>query len=50
MLASSKVGWCPVSAVSLDGTLIHKSGMITGGISSSQAKTKNWEEKEVSGT
>jgi len=48
-LASSGVGWYPASAVSLDGTLIHKSGMITGGISSREAKAKTWEEKEVTG-
>ena len=38
------------AAVSLDGTLIHKSGMITGGVSGNQAKAKHWEEKELSST
>ncbi|KAJ7598927.1 condensin complex subunit SMC1 [Mycena floridula] len=36
-----------VKAVTLDGTIIHKSGLITGGKSSHSAK--KWEEKDVQG-
>jgi len=37
----------PVKAVSLDGTLIHKSGLMTGGSSDIAIKAKRWEEKEI---
>ncbi|KAI0757514.1 condensin complex subunit SMC1 [Daedaleopsis nitida] len=37
-----------VKAVTLDGTIIHKSGLITGG-KSSQQSGKKWEEKDVQG-
>ena len=36
-------------AVTLEGTIIHKSGLITGG-KSSQTSGKKWEEKDVQGT
>jgi chromosome segregation ATPase len=36
------------AAVTLDGTVIHKSGLITGG-RSSQSNSKKWEEKDVQG-
>jgi len=36
-------------AVTLDGTVIHKSGLITGG-KSSHNTGKKWEEKEVQGS
>lgn len=35
-------------AVTLDGSILHRSGLITGGPSSSQ-KTKIWDEKDVDG-
>ena len=38
-----------IIAVTLDGTIIHKSGLITGG-KSSQTSGKKWEEKDVQGT
>nr|VWO99827.1 NOT4p [Ganoderma boninense] len=37
-----------VKAVTLEGTIIHKSGLITGG-KSSQTNGKKWEEKDVQG-
>lgn len=36
------------TAVTLEGTIIHKSGLITGG-KSSQTNGKKWEEKDVQG-
>ncbi|KAI9139793.1 hypothetical protein BKA69DRAFT_607804 [Paraphysoderma sedebokerense] len=36
-----------VKAVTLDGTIIHKSGLITGGTSASQSSSTRWEEKEI---
>lgn len=36
------------SAVTLEGTVIHKSGLITGG-RSTHAMTKKWNEKDVEG-
>ena len=36
------------AAVTLEGTIIHKSGLITGG-KSSQTNGKKWEEKDVQG-
>jgi len=38
-----------VKAVSLDGTVIHKSGLMTGGTSDIAARAKRWEEKDVEG-
>ena len=38
-----------VKAVSLDGTIIHKSGLMTGGTSDIAARAKRWEEKDVEG-
>lgn len=38
------------SAVTIDGTLIEKSGLMTGGISGVEGKATRWDEKEVSGT
>lgn len=38
-----------VKAVTLDGTIIHKSGLITGGRSTHDAGRK-WDEKDVQGT
>ena len=35
-------------AVTLDGTVIHKTGLITGG-RSSHGNTRKWEEKEIQG-
>ncbi|KIY73713.1 condensin complex subunit SMC1 [Cylindrobasidium torrendii FP15055 ss-10] len=37
-----------VKAVTLDGTVIHKSGLITGG-RSSQGSTKTWDENDIQG-
>ncbi|KDN52242.1 hypothetical protein K437DRAFT_221032 [Tilletiaria anomala UBC 951] len=37
-----------VKAVTLDGTVIHKSGLITGG-QSGQSPTRRWEEREMQG-
>ena len=37
------------SAVTLEGTVIHKSGLITGG-KSSHNTSKKWEEKEIQGS
>ncbi|KAK0520226.1 Structural maintenance of chromosomes protein 1 [Tilletia horrida] len=37
-----------VKAVTLDGTVIHKSGLMTGG-QTQQSATKRWEEREVAG-
>lgn len=37
------------SAVSLEGTIIHKSGLITGGRSSHDG-SKKWDEKDLQGT
>ena len=37
------------SAVTLEGTIIHKSGLITGG-RSSHGNNKKWDEKDVQGT
>ena len=36
-------------AVTLDGTVIHKSGLITGG-RSTRDSTKKWDETDVNGT
>jgi structural maintenance of chromosome 1 len=36
-------------AVTLEGTIIHKSGLITGGRSTHNS-SKKWDEKEVQGT
>ena len=36
-----------VKAVTLDGTVIHKSGLITGGQLGNQSATKRWEEREL---
>jgi structural maintenance of chromosome 1 len=38
----------PCSAVTLEGTVIHKSGLITGG-RSSHGNNKKWDEKDVQG-
>ena len=38
-----------VKAVTLEGTVIHKSGLITGGRSASEGGRK-WDEKDVEGT
>ena len=40
--------FCWVVAVTLEGTVIHKSGLITGG-RSSQSTGKKWDEKDVQG-
>ena len=37
-----------MTAVNLEGTIIHKSGLITGGKSSTQ-NAKKWDEKDVQG-
>jgi hypothetical protein len=34
-------------AVTLDGTVIHKSGLITGGRGGLDRKSERWEEKEI---
>ncbi|RUP47360.1 cohesin complex subunit psm1 [Jimgerdemannia flammicorona] len=39
-----------VKAVTLDGTVIHKNGLITGGQSGLTQGARRWEEKEVEGT
>ena len=36
-----------VKAVTMDGTVIHKSGLLTGGTSSAEATHKKWEDREV---
>jgi chromosome segregation ATPase len=36
------------SAVTLEGTIIHKSGLITGG-RSTHSSSKKWDEKDVQG-
>lgn len=38
-----------ILAVTLEGTIIHKSGLITGG-RSSHANNKKWEDKDIQGT
>ena len=38
-----------IEAVSLEGTIIHKTGMITGG-RSTHGNSRKWEEKDVQGT
>lgn len=39
-----------VKAVTLDGTVIHKAGMITGGTSGADHKNaRRWDEKEIEG-
>ncbi len=35
--------------VTLDGTLIHKSGLMTGGLSGIEARAQRWNDKEVTG-
>ena len=38
-----------VKAVSLDGTVIHKNGLMTGG-TGAESRAKRWEEKDVAST
>ena len=38
-----------IEAVTLEGTIIHKTGMITGG-RSTHGNSRKWEEKDVQGT
>ena len=46
MLFLLTVSWL---AVTLEGTIIHKSGLITGG-RSSHGNNKKWDEKDIQGT
>ena len=47
---SSEVCSRPLSvAVTLEGTIIHKSGLITGG-KSTHNNNKKWDEKDIQGT
>jgi structural maintenance of chromosome 1 len=45
---STIVYWWHDSAVTLEGTIIHKSGLITGG-RSTHSSNKKWDEKDVAG-
>ena len=40
---------CIVLAVTLDGSVIHQSGLMTGGQGGAQA-TKKWQQSDVEGT
>ena len=45
VLEECLIGNCGLQAVSLDGTLFQKSGVISGGAADIKAKAKRWDEK-----